>query len=248
MEYLACLSSYLVTHKHILKSALLGQICHLFYQVFLKTDSMHLYLRYICYQEITKLTTQTSSVMLLWIIHVCYFPCMGASSDHRTSQQHSTKKVEIAKNTHIPTFTMDFGVEHKRTEIIQKKLKIALGNLSPLMSAMSIFSKFPFLQRLSALSAEDAVEDYPLSTLNAAPGLAKGIAAEGYNTCGPDQHAFGQKTEYWHWIAGYIQFFCCSLCLKLFQILPVRLIHMESFSIKLYFLIFILKLFHSPSL
>lgn len=214
MEYLACLSSYLVTHKHILKSALLGQICHLFYQVFLKTDFMHLYLRYICYQEITKLTTQTSSVMLLWIIHVCYFPCMGASSDHRTSQQHSTKKVEIAKNTHIPTFTMDFGVEHKRTEIIQKKLKIALDNL---MSAMSIFSKFPFLQRLSALSAEDAVEDYPLSTLNAAPGLAKGIAAEGYNTCGPDQHAFGQKTEYWHWVAVLHPVF---LLLSMFKAVP----------------------------
>lgn len=178
---------------------------------------MHLYLRYICYQEITKLTTQTSSVMLLWIIHVCYFPCMGASSDHRTSQQHSTKKVEIAKNTHIPTFTMDFGVEHKRTEIIQKKLKIALGNLSPLMSAMSIFSKFPFLQRLSALSAEDAVEDYPLSTLNAAPGLAKGIAAEGYNTCGPDQHAFGQKTEYWHWVAVLHPVF---LLLSMFKAVP----------------------------
>lgn len=175
---------------------------------------MHLYLRYICYQEITKLTTQTSSVMLLWIIHVCYFPCMGASSDHRTSQQHSTKKVEIAKNTHIPTFTMDFGVEHKRTEIIQKKLKIALDNL---MSAMSIFSKFPFLQRLSALSAEDAVEDYPLSTLNAAPGLAKGIAAEGYNTCGPDQHAFGQKTEYWHWVAVLHPVF---LLLSMFKAVP----------------------------
>lgn len=175
---------------------------------------MHLYLRYICYQEITKLTTQTSSVMLLWIIHVCYFPCMGASSDHRTSQQHSTKKVEIAKNTHIPTFTMDFGVEHKRTEIIQKKLKIALDNL---MSAMSIFSKFPFLHRLSALSAEDAVEDYPLSTLNAAPGLAKGIAAEGYNTCGPDQHAFGQKTEYWHWVAVLHPVF---LLLSMFKAVP----------------------------
>lgn len=178
---------------------------------------MHLYLRYICYHEITKLTTQTSSVMLLWIIHVCYFPCMGASSDHGTSQQHSTKKVEIAKNTHIPTFTMDFGVEHKRTEIIQKKLKVALDNLSPLMSARSIFSKFPFLQRLSALSAEDAVEDYPLSILNAAPGLAKGIAAEGYNTCGPDQHAFGQKTEYWHWIAVLHPVF---LLLSMFKAVP----------------------------
>lgn len=139
---------------------------------------------------------------------------MGASSDHRTSQQHSTKKVEIAKNTHIPTFTMDFGVEHKRTEIIQKKLKIALDNL---MSAMSIFSKFPFLHRLSALSAEDAVEDYPLSTLNAAPGLAKGIAAEGYNTCGPDQHAFGQKTEYWHWVAVLHPVF---LLLSMFKAVP----------------------------
>lgn len=166
----------------------------------------------------------------------------------------STEPGEIARNIHSPIFIVDFGVElGVRSYWINKKW---LHDLSPLMWARSICSELlSFPQTQPSFSWDDC----------------RGLSAEPITCCSKvGQRHFcwriwclwawpsclcsvlgkTQNVGFLHWSAEHcIQFYCCSLCLKLLQTLSVRLTHMKSFSIKKYFLILIVNLlFLSSSL